>query len=1107
MKKKLTFLMCFVAFSLIAQNNERSITISFSNIPLFEAISRIEKSSSFTFIYDTNNINLNSNVSLNANNLPVNQAIEQMLVSQNIDFEIINSQIALFEKTLETENQGGQKIISGTITDENGEPIIGATVRDPNSNSAALTNIYGDFSISVPSDVHKLSISYVGFVSKEVGVTSGEHLKINMEELVKELEEVVVVGYGTQRKVNLIGSVGTVSSSDLEQRPLTNISAALGGLVPGMMVVQGSGQPGKDGGNIRIRGVGTFGDSSPLVLIDGMIGDMDDINPADIENISVLKDAASSAIYGARAANGVILVTTKKGTQNKKTNITYENYFGWQQFTNIPNYLNSFQYASLYNEARINDGLTPTFTDEEIESYRNGTDPDHYPNTNWLKDVFTESGFQQNHSITLAGGNENFLYNSSFRYFDQNGIVKGTGNERYNVRVNLTNNLGKRFRTNVILSLSRQTISFPVSSRPDHNSFEEIIHQAHRINPTVVNRYSDETYGTHTDGNPVAWINEGSNSKSIYDRSIGNFELKYDIVAGLSATGRVGIYNFDDFGKVDVKEQKYYRFGTSTIERFEGPSSISDYNSRSLTIKQEGILNYSGKFFNSHNIDVLLGVSQESNRTFGDMGYRRNIASPSLSQLVAGSEDGQIADSHASSWALRSQFGRLNYNYKGIYLFEANVRRDGTSRFDSSIRWGNFPSFSLGWRLSEEPFMKKFTKVDNIKLRASWGQLGNQNIAGLYPYIATVSLGWNYPFNGVMASGAGVSEAVARNISWETATTFNVGTDLSFFRGLISLSADFYDKLTEGLLLQLPVNPVFGLNPPYQNAAVISNKGFEFLLGHTNRVNKFRYDASLSMMINKNEIIDLKGTTPSLGLYTVQEGVSYNAFYGLESLGLFQSDDEIANSPTQIGSPRPGDIKYKDQLTVDTDGDGIPDKGDGRIDGNDRVVLGNSFPGVEYGFNLKGEYRNFDFAIFLKGAMDVKGYLSSDPVCGITSGASLNEIHLGRWYADENGNPMNPNPTFPRLTLNNGTGNFQASDYWIRDASYLRLKNLQLGYSLPKSIVRPLLISSIRFFVSAENLLTFTKFQKGFDPETPNNFYDYYYPQIKIYSIGLNVKI
>lgn len=506
------FLILFLFSGMLnAQNYSQPISINLKNASLKDFFNNIESKSQFTIIYRDVLIDEKKDISIDVTNHPLNEVLKTVLSKKGLQANYNNYSIVITKKPIITgkvqdiELEKG-KTVSGIVTDEQGEPIIGAIVRESISNNTTLTNLDGSFTISVLNEINKLNISYIGFVSKEITINNGEFLRINMEESVKELEDVVVVAYGTQRKANLTGSVGTVSSSDLEQRPLTNISAALGGLVPGMMVVQGSGQPGRDGGNIKIRGIGTFGDSSPLVLIDGMIGDMDDINPADIENISVLKDAASSAIYGARAANGVILVTTKKGMQNKKTNVTYENYFGWQQLTNIPNYLNSSQYASLYNEARINDGLTPTFTDDEIELYRNGTDPDHYPNTNWIKNIFTESGFQQNHSITLAGGNENFLYNSSFRYFDQNGLVKCTGNERYNIRVNFTNNLGKRFHTNVILSLSRQTISFPVSSRPDHNSFEEIIHQAHRINPTVINRYSDGTYGTHTDGNPVAGL-------------------------------------------------------------------------------------------------------------------------------------------------------------------------------------------------------------------------------------------------------------------------------------------------------------------------------------------------------------------------------------------------------------------------------------------------------------------------------------------------------------------------------------------------------------------------------------------------------------------------
>jgi TonB-linked SusC/RagA family outer membrane protein len=999
------------------------------------------------------------------------------------------------------------KLLQGKVTEENGDPLPGATVSIVETNQGTVTNSDGLFSLEPKEGAKTLKISFIGMESKEISIGNQKMIVVSIKSSTQNVDEVVVVGYGKQRKVNLTGSVGTVSSDELKERPITNISSALAGRIPGMTVVQSSGQPGRDVGSIRIRGIGTFGDASPLVLIDGMLGDMDDVNPADIESISVLKDAASSAIYGARAANGVILVTTKKGSKNKKSTITYEAYAGWQELTNIPKYLSSAEYARLYNEARKNDGLTPTYTEEEIKLYENGSDPDNYPNTRWVDQVFSEPGMQQNHSLGYSGGNEDFQYNTSFRYFNQDGLVKGTGNEKFNLRTNLTNKLTNKLQTNVIISMSRQTVTNPVSSRPDHNSFEEIIHQAHRINPTVPNVYSDGTYGTHTDGNPLAWVNSGSGSTSVYDRSIANFEAKYDVFKGLSATGRLGIYNYTDFGKTDVKDLTYYRHGSTIVERYEGPSSVSDYNTKSLTSKLEFVLNYEKTFAKIHSIAILAGASQESNKSSNDYSYRRDIASSSLSQISAGSEDGQIARGDATSWALRSQFARLNYNFKEKYLFEANVRRDGTSRFSPDNRWGIFPSFSAGWRLSEEPFIKGIEGIENIKLRASWGQLGNQNISGLYPYISTVSLGWNYPFNEIMASGAAVSDAVSENITWETSITTNLGIDLSFWDKKLDITADYYNMKTDGLLLQLPVNPVFGLPAPLQNAAVMRNKGIEFVFSHTNQIGKFKYNAAFNIAKNTNVVEDLKGTTPQLGTYTIQEGVSYHAFYGYQSMGLFQNTDEVKNSPTQDGSPKSGDIRYKDQLTIDSNNDGVLDQADGKIDGNDRVVLGNSYPGIEYGLNLYGEYMNFDLSVFFKGSSDVLGFISSDPVYGVTSGASLNEIQLDRWYTNSEGIPQNPGATYPRLTLNNSTGNFAVSDYWIRNASYLRVKNIQVGYSLPKNMAKKLTIASARIYFSGENLFTFTTFPKGFDPETPNNAYDYYYPQVKIYSFGLIVKI
>ena len=1103
------FKFMFIFFLLLFSNNflfaqTAKITLKMTNASLEDVFTELEKTSGYGIFYKTNDIDNSVKNTFDYEDVTISEILTPLLKKQNLTFQIVDKNVVVSKVD---NNQKSEKVIKGKVTDSEGEPLPGATVFIPETNQGITTGLDGNFIIEPKEGALTLQISFMGMEPKEIGIDNKTTFDIALESNLMNIEEVVVVGYGTQRKVNLTGSVGVVSAEELEDRPITNLSSGLSGKVPGMSVIQSSGQPGRDDGSIRIRGIGTFGDASPLVLIDGMLGDMNDVNPSDVESISVLKDAASSAIYGARAANGVILITTKKGSKNKISTITYEAYGGWQKLTNIPQYLSSAQYATLYNEARRNDGLPPTYTAEEIQLYKNGNDPDNYPDTDWIDQVFSEPGFQQNHSLSFLGGNEKIQYNTSMHYFEQNGLVKGTGNEKYNLRINLTNQLTKRLQTNVIVSLSRQTVSNPVSSRPDHNSFQEIIHQAHRINPTVPNIYSDGTYGTHTDGNPVAWLNTGSNLTSVYDRTVANLEGKYDVIKGLTATGRVGIYNFTDFGKTDVKDLTYYRPGTIIVERYEGPSSVADFNAKSLTSKFEFLLNYEKKIAEKHNFTVLLGASQESNDYSDDYGYRRDIASPSLSQILAGSEDGQISRGDATSWALRSQFARLTYNYNERYLIEGNVRRDGTSRFSPDNRWGIFPSFSAAWRLSEEPFMESFNNVDNIKIRASWGQLGNQNISGLYPYISTVSLGWNYPFNEIMNSGAAVSSAAAENITWETAVTNNIGIDLSFWQSKLDITAEYYNMKTDGLLLQLPVNPVFGLPAPLQNAAVMRNKGLEFIIRHNNTIGKFNYGASFNIARNNNVVEDLKGTTPQLGTYTIQEGVSYHAFFGYENLGLFADADDIAESPTQDGSPNPGDIKYKDQLTVDTNGDGIPDTADGKIDGDDRVVLGNSYPGIEYGLSLWGSFWNFDLTVFFKGSADVLGYISSDPIYGITSGASLNEIHLDRWYADESGVPQNPSASFPRLTLDNSTANFAPSDYWIRNAAYVRVKTLQFGYTLPKGISKKLTINSARIYFSGENLFTFTNFPTGFDPETPNNAYDYYYPQVKIYSFGFIVKI
>jgi len=994
--------------------------------------------------------------------------------------------------------------VTGVVKDTEGLTMPGVTVAIKGTTNAVSTTNDGKFTIDAPAS-GTLRFSFIGYETKEIAIDGKTDLTVVMTAASKALNEVVVVGYGTQKKVNLTGAVSVVSAAQLENRPVTGVTNALQGTVPGVTITSNNGQPGFDAGSINIRGQ-SLNSTPVLVVIDGVIsstGDMNAINADDIDNISVLKDAASASIYGNRAAGGVIVITTKKGKKGT-AQITYSNYFGKNKAVALPDYLPSWQAATMYDEARANEGKTAVYTDDQIQKFKDGSDPFNYPNTDWLKLFYSGNGFQQNHYVGVNGGSDKTTYAISIGYFDENGITPKTNTQRYTGRLNLNTQVKDNLSVFGYLSYTYQPLTEPQSSLSADQGFDQVIRQFNRISPIIPAYYQNGQYGHIADGSPLAWLNSPSfDNRKSYNFQ-GSFGADWEIFKGLhfkpSLNYKLNSNQNDNF----VSAIQYYS-PDGSVSGVPNISNATDSYGRHTYVAPQALLEYGTKIVD-HSIKVLAGASQEYNSYYNLSGYRQGFLNNSLSNLDAAPTTGQTTSNNTYDVAQRSFFGRVNYDYKGKYLLEGDIRDDGSSRFAPANRWGVFPGASAGWRVSEEDFFKNLkSTVSNLKLRASWGKLGNQDLvninntdaeinAAYYPAIATVGSGLNYPFGGTVVGGVAPTTGVDPAIVWEKTTQTDLGLDADFLN-VFSFTADYFIKKTSDVLYQVTLPATYGLTAPYVNGSTYQNKGWEVALTYHDKAGDFSWNVTGNAAFIKNKVTQL-GTTnaPQISGATIKEvGQPQGSFYGYQAEGIFQNAAQVSAHASQTGiSPNtaPGDIIYKDQ------------NGDNKIDASDRVVLGSRFPKVTFGLNLNVNWKQFDLTGFFQGAAGVKNYISGIALGsnGIATGKPTSAM-LDSWSTTNTG------ASFPRLwltyTQNDPSSTY--SSFWIRNASYVRLKNVQFGYSLPAAWAQKIGVKKLRVYYSGQNILTFTSFYKWIDPEAPQGENGYDFPQVKINSLGLNV--
>ena len=763
--------------------NAQKVSFNGERLSLKQAFEKIESVSKYKIAYNTSQLDVNKQVVLNQKNQDVLQILSDLLKGTNCVYQVNDNYIVI---TLKDDEK--VKKIKGTIKDSAGEPIIGANViLKGDATVGSITDIDGNFDLSVPSNA-TLQVSYIGYNTQDVPIGNKSFLNITLKEDTETLDEVVVVGYGSQKKVNVIGSIASVDSKALESRAVPDVSNMLTGQMSGVTITQESGNPGQDAGTIRIRGVGSFGATpSPLVLVDGLPGSLSDLTPADIDNISVLKDASSAAIYGSRAANGVILVTTKKGKEGK-ARIIYNGSVGMSQATELPELAHSYEYAEFYNKAIG----TETYTPEMIQKYRDGSDPDNYADEMYLDDLLGGHALQTKHELSVSGGTEKVQYMVSLGYLRQNGLLDNNYYNRYNARVNLGAELAKNLKLQVRLSgmtSDRHEPSTPGSL--DIGGFKGIISNAVRfpgLTPTYLQN-GEVGLGPKLQGTPVAWVDCASSYREDYDKFKNNIELSYQPIDGLTLK-ILGGYNYT------LSHVRHYRCDMIlTGDKSTGPSTLSDEMKRTVYKTFQAVADYN-KSFGKHNLAALVGYTWEDEGQRTLSGSRNNFPSDDVPFLGAGGADGQTNGGGGYDWAIQSVFGRLTYNYDQRYLFETTMRYDGSSRFPTDSKYGFFPSLAAGWRISEEQFWKEnenLSFINNLKLKASYGILGNNNI-GNYPYQSVYSLGQeqNYVFGGVYTQGAAVTTYVDLGLKWERTRTTDVGIETAFFNNKLTFNASYF---------------------------------------------------------------------------------------------------------------------------------------------------------------------------------------------------------------------------------------------------------------------------------------------------------------------------
>ena len=1010
-----------------------------------------------------------------------------------------------------------QKIkVKGSVTDDKGNKLSGVTITEKGTSNATATNPSGGFELNAETG-KTLIFNIVGYEPKEVVYTGGD-LNISLNSSNTALDEVVVVAFGTQKKANLTGSVATITPKQLADRPVTSLQNALQGISPGITVLSRPGEVGKSSsgtssntGSITVRGRTNLGSPSPMFIIDGIpatSAEFSALSPNDINSMSVLKDAASASLYGSRAANGVILVTTKRGGGDRAV-IGFNANYGFQSATYLPEYADAVGYAELYNKAMVNAGKAPTFKQDVIDKFKNETDPDYYPNNDWYKEVLRGSAPQRDFGLNVNAPGKITNYYLGLNYFDQQSLVPGRKQDRINMKLNTNTTVIKdllTFNTNV--SFLKQDY--------DRNGSAISWVEMGRALPFTSIRQSDGSWGSISNGAANATIAKNNQLRAITEGGKGNNRDNYLQMAanasltpleGLSIDGAISLKytntnSFDFINRTDpvinfITKQPM----ASTVNAI---NELKEFWGKRQELMLQGTINYERRF-GDHYAKATVGASEESNVYREAFLGRQNFVNNDASTIINGSsgeiskDDKGLANrTTQDEWALRSFFGRFNYSYKDKYLLEANVRMDYSSRFAPEIRKATFPSFSAGWNINKESFMEDVEWIDLLKLRGSYGTLGNQDAVAIGNYYNLLDRYSAYSFDGVAVDGLEQQYGANRLALWEKVTMSNVGLDATFLGGKFNLVADYFVKKSDDVLLRPATLSTSGFDKdhtPFYNQGTTQNKGIEIALTYNGKIGEeFTYSVSGNISKIKNTILSLGDVNEiTEGYYINRVGGSVGDYYGYKSDGLFTNPEELkaVNYEAMGGTPKLGDIKYVDI------------NGDNKIDAEDRTILGNDVPWFNYGFNFRAAYKNFDIDVLTYGVGGVKTYLDNEASFPFFNGANIKKNWANGW-SEENNVADAP---FPRITLTgDAPHNYKTSDFWLFSGNYFRIRAITVGYTFPKEMLSNIKMSQLRFFASSNNPFTIMADKRlgDFDPETGSGRASY--PGVKTISVGLTAK-
>lgn len=1067
LKMKLTTLFLLVSLFQIQANTyaqNTKISLKLENASINDVFKEIEAVSKFNFLYNHDKVDLDRLVSVDAENERITDILESLFKDTNVYFTFKRKNIILKTRTTSVSaavpiaDGVQEQQITGLITDEDGTPLPGASIIEKGTTNGTQSDFDGNYSITVADANSTLVISYIGFKTVEIPVNGQATISTALAVAAAGLDEVVVTAYGTQSTRKVTGAISVVDTDDIIKVAQSNSTALLQGRSPGVRVETNGGAPGA-GVNVVIRGTGTFGNDQPLYVVDGnILGTISYLNPNDIQTISVLKDAAAAAIYGSRAANGVVLITTKKGTAGG-IQINVETKTGFQAPTNTLDFLNARQYADYHNQARDNDG--------DPRAVPNDTGFDPSIDTDW-QDLTINNSVFQDYSFNASGGNENGTFYISGQYLDQEGIVVDSGFKRYNFTANSSLTKG-RFKLSENLSISSQESNLNTFFGRERGEIPTI----GVFDENNEGGFAGIDPNLHGVARGINWYARAllNDDTATTDRVIASLAPQYEIIDGLTYKLSLGL-NY----VVSHRHNFEPTFFLSTSQEASNDvARLDETYTRSLGTLVENTLNYVKTIGDNHNIDVLAGYTSQQVKARSIGGVGTNFSFNDFRVLGAANDNTDVKGGVEEN-ALVSYLGRLNYDYKGKYLLSATVRRDGSSRFKSENRWGVFPSVSLGWIVSEENFFAN-DLVSYLKFRGSYGQLGSQNI-GNYETASVLNINNFYNLGGTVYSGGIVRELSNPTLIWETSTISNIALDARLFDGKVSLTMEYFNKKSEDILANVPIPNSGGLGGSLiANAASIQNKGFEFQATYTHDSGEskgFNYNVGFNFNTIKNEVLALgDGVNPISGGGFTQQGFlatrtdvgrSVSSFFGHIVEGIYQTQAEI-DADGRTGVAELGDFNFKDL------------DGSGTIDGDDADYIGSPIPDFEYSINFDASYKNLDLSLFIQGVQGNEIW-NAKKYQYILDGAGGNKIGevLDAWT------PSNTDTNIPRLTIRDPAGNKRSSDFLVEDGSYLRLKAIQLGYTIPVSAIEKIGMSNARVYVSGQNLLTLTNYT-GYDPE------------------------